>query len=112
MIFFNTDSGPTNLHVETTYSNAVRFRWTVSPTCYERSRITVSGVSKDGKRFLRLVDKDADHFDLTGLESETTYNLSFVTEYGDQKSDPIYLTFKTAALPAGGIAGISIGMKG
>lgn len=46
------------------------------------------------------------------MESETTYNLSFVTEYGDQKSDPIYLTFKTAALPAGGIAGISIGMKG
>uniref|UniRef100_K1PLN0 Megakaryocyte-associated tyrosine-protein kinase n=1 Tax=Magallana gigas TaxID=29159 RepID=K1PLN0_MAGGI len=104
-------SGPTNLHVETTYSNAVRLRWTVSPTCYERSRITVSGVSKDGKRFLRLVDKDSDHFDLNGLEAETTYNLSFVTEYGDQKSDPIFLTFHTieepAALTAGGIAGIS-----
>lgn len=104
-------SGPMNLYVETTYSNAVRLRWTVSPTCYERSRITVSGVSKDGKRFLRLVDKDADHFDLNGLEAETTYNLSFVTEYGDQKSDPIFLTFNTieapAALTAGGIAGIS-----
>lgn len=104
-------SGPTNLYVETTYSNAVRLRWTVSPTCYERSRITVSGVSKDGKRFLRLVDKDADHFDLNGLDAETTYNLSFVTEYGDQKSDPIFLTFHTieepAALTAGGIAGIS-----
>lgn len=104
-------SGPMNLYVETTYSNAVRLRWTVSPTCYERSRITVSGVSKDGKRFLRLVDKDADHFDLNGLEAETTYNLSFVTEYGDQKSDPIFLTFHTieapAALTAGGIAGIS-----
>lgn len=90
-------------------------RWTVSPTCYERSRITVSGVSKDGKRFLRLIDKDADHFDLNGLEAETTYNLSFVTEYGDQKSDPIFLTFHTieepAALTAGGIAGISIGLK-
>lgn len=75
----------------------------------------VSGVSKDGKRFLRLVDKDADHFDLNGLEAETTYNLSFVTEYGDQKSDPIFLTFHTieapAALTAGGIAGISIGLK-
>lgn len=64
---------------------------------------------------MRLVDKDADHFDLNGLEAETTYNLSFVTEYGDQKSDPIFLTFHTteapAALTAGGIAGISIGLK-
>lgn len=62
---------------------------------------------------MRLVDKDADHFDLNGLDAETTYNLSFVTEYGDQKSDPIFLTFHTieepAALTAGGIAGISTG---
>lgn len=64
---------------------------------------------------MRLVDKEADHFDLNGLEAETTYNLSFITEYGDQKSDPIFLTFHTieepAALTAGGIAGISTGTK-
>nr|XP_034323632.1 uncharacterized protein LOC105320732 isoform X2 [Crassostrea gigas] len=104
-------SGPTNLHVETTYSNAVRLRWTVSPTCYEKTKITVSGVSKDGKRFLRSIHRDRDYLDVNGLEAETTYNLSFVTEYGDQKSDPIFLTFHTiespAALTAGGIAGIS-----
>ncbi|XP_061172823.1 uncharacterized protein LOC133182112 [Saccostrea echinata] len=107
-------SGPTNLHIEKTYDNGVRLRWTVTPSCYERTRILVLVVSKDGKTYTRLVDKDADYFDLTGLDAETVYNLSFVTAYAAQKSDPVYLSFKTtespAALTAGGIAGISIVM--
>ncbi|XP_048736746.2 uncharacterized protein LOC125651937 [Ostrea edulis] len=104
-------SGPTNLRVVETFDNGVRLQWIVSPTCYTITRITVTGVSTGGKTFYRLVDKDSDYFDLTGLDSETTYNLSFVTEYGNQRSDPVFLTFRTmespAALTTGAIAGIS-----
>ncbi|XP_062608025.1 uncharacterized protein LOC134269841 [Saccostrea cucullata] len=106
-------TGPINLYVDKKYDNSVRLRWTLSPTCYERTRISLSAYSENGEQFSRVVDKDADHFDLTGLASETTYNLSFVTEYGDEKSNPIFLVFKTslpktsAALTGGQIAGIS-----
>jgi hypothetical protein len=70
-------------------------------------------VSAGGKSFYRLVDKDADNFDVTGLDSETTYNLSFITEYGNQRSDPVFLKFHTMESPPiltiGAIVGISIG---
>ncbi|XP_062593100.1 uncharacterized protein LOC134254588 [Saccostrea cucullata] len=99
---------------EMTDDTSVRLRWTLSPTCYERTRISLSAISENGERFSRVVDKDADHFDLTGLVSETTYNLSFVTEYGDEKSNPVFLVFRTSliniapSLTDAEIAGISI----
>lgn len=107
------DSGPTNLTVSATYDNGIRLKWIVSPTCYERTKIVVKFRSSDGQIHSRSVDKDADWFDLTGLDSETVYNLSFVTEYGAQRSDPVFVQFTTiespAALTGGAVAGISIG---
>ncbi|XP_062593098.1 uncharacterized protein LOC134254586, partial [Saccostrea cucullata] len=109
-------SGPSNLFVEKKYDNSVRLKWTLTSTCYERTKITLSAKSENGEKFSRIIDEDADHFDLTGLEPGTTYNLSFITEYGEQKSNPVFLVFRTsltktsAALTAGGIAGISIAM--
>ncbi|XP_062574387.1 uncharacterized protein LOC134236235 isoform X4 [Saccostrea cucullata] len=105
-------SGPINLTITATYDNGVRLNWIVPPTCYERSKVIVQFRSSSGQVHVRFVDKDADWFDLTGLDPETSYNLSFVTEYGPQRSDPVFLHFKTAEAPAaltgGAIAGISL----
>lgn len=112
IILFPLDSGPMHLHVANTYHNGVRLKWNVAPSCYSRSKIVVRYFSSDGKRFSRFIDKNADWFDLTGLDSEKSYNLSFVTEYSDQQSDPVYLSFTTLEAPGltgGAIAGISIG---
>lgn len=69
--------------------------------------------SINGRHLTWSVDRNADWFDLTGLDPETNYNLSFITEYGSQKSDPVILQFRTIASPAaltgGAIAGIGIG---
>ncbi|XP_061168936.1 uncharacterized protein LOC133178201 [Saccostrea echinata] len=103
--------GPVNLSVIATYDNSVRLKWVVSPTCYERSKIILQFRSSSGQTETRFIDKDADWVDLTGLDPETSYNLSFVTEYGRQRSDPVFLNFKTiespAALTVGAIAGMS-----
>ncbi|XP_061173427.1 uncharacterized protein LOC133182595 [Saccostrea echinata] len=105
-------SGPMNLHVAATYDNGVRLKWTVAPSCYSKTNIVVKYRSSDGRTFTKYINTKADWFDLTGLNSETSYNLSFVTEYGDETSDPIFLSFKTkespTALTGGAVAGISI----
>lgn len=110
---FVTDSGPINLTIAATYDNGVRLKWVLPPTCYERTTIIVESSSINGRHLTWSVDRNADWFDLTGLDPETNYNLSFITEYGSQKSDPVILQFRTIASPAaltgGAIAGISIG---
>lgn len=110
---FVTDSGPINLTIAATYDNGVRLKWVLPPTCYERTTIIVESSSINGRHLTWSVDRNADWFDLTGLDPETNYNLSFITEYGSQMSDPVVLQFRTIASPAaltgGAIAGISIG---
>ncbi|XP_061179823.1 uncharacterized protein LOC133188421, partial [Saccostrea echinata] len=105
-------SGPINLTVTETYDNSVRLKWIVSPTCYKRSKVLLQFRSSNGQIQTRFLDTDADWVDLTGLNSETSYNLSFVTQYGAQRSDPVFVQFRTlqspAALTGGAIAGISI----
>lgn len=109
---FVTDSGPINLTIAATYDNGVRLKWVLPPTCYERTKIIVKSLSINGRHLTWSVDRNADWFDLTGLDPETNYNLSFITEYGSQMSDPVVLQFRTIASPAaltgGAIAGISI----
>ncbi|XP_062597629.1 uncharacterized protein LOC134259048 [Saccostrea cucullata] len=106
-------TGPKNLTVIETYDNSVRLKWIVSPTCYKRSKITLQFRSSNGRTENRFIDKDADWVDLTGLNPETSYNLSFITEYGRQRSDPVFLHFKTnkarPALTVAAIAGMSSG---
>ena len=113
ILIIHTDSGPMNLTIASTYDNGVRLKWKLSPTCYERTEIIVISQSFSGKLQTWRVNKDADWFDLTGLDSETNYNLTFITAYGHQRSNPSILTFKTLesphALTAGAIAGISVG---
>lgn len=110
---FVTDSGPINLTIAATYDNGVRLKWVLPPTCYERTTIIVKSLSINGRLLTWTVDKNADWFDLTGLDPETNYNLSLITNYGSQMSDPVVLQFRTIASPAaltgGAIAGISIG---
>lgn len=107
-------SGPMHLKIAATYDNGVRLKWDLAPSCYGRSRIIVRYFSSDGRSVTKVVDKDADWFDLTGLDSEKYYNLTFITEYGQQQSDPVFMHFKTLRTPsvltAGRIAGIGIVM--
>ncbi|XP_062611710.1 uncharacterized protein LOC134273528 [Saccostrea cucullata] len=91
-------TGPKNLTVLETYDHSVRLKWIVSPSCYKRSRIVLQFRSSNGRTENRFIDKDADWVDLTGLNPETSYNLSFITEYGRQKSDPVFLHFRTNKL--------------
>lgn len=104
-------SGPINLTIAATYDNSVRLKWVLPPTCYERTTIIVKSLSINGRVLSWNVDRNADWFDLTGLDPETNYNLSFITKYGSQTSDPVVLQFRTIASPAaltgGAIAGIS-----
>ncbi|XP_062610978.1 uncharacterized protein LOC134272830, partial [Saccostrea cucullata] len=106
-------TGPLNLTVIATYDNSVRLKWTVSPTCYERSKIILQYRSSSGQTETRFIDKDANWVDLTGLKPETNYTLSFITEYGNERSDPVFLHFKTIksplALSVSAIAGMAAG---
>ena len=101
----HTDSGPMNLTIDSTYNNGVRLKWRLSPTCYERTEIIVVSQSFSGKLQTWRVNKDADWFDLTGLDSETNYNLTFITAYGHQRSNPSILSFKTLESPPALTAG-------
>lgn len=117
LLFSNlqSDSGPMNLHVAEVYDKSVRLKWTVAPSCYQRTNIILNYCSSDGQTVTRNMSiKDQDWIDLASLDPETTYNLTFVTYYGNERSDPVPLLFTTqespSALTGGAIAGISVGM--
>eukprot|EP00105_Crassostrea_gigas_P033200 XP_011456474.1 PREDICTED: uncharacterized protein LOC105348641 [Crassostrea gigas] len=106
-------SGPMHLHVAATYDNGVRLKWTIAPSCYNRKKTILQYQSSNGQKFSFNISNDADWVDLTGLDSDTSYNLSFVTKYnGGEVSDPVLLSFKTNESPptltGGAIAGIVI----
>lgn len=103
-----------HLHVAATYDNGVRLKWTIAPSCYNRKKTILQYQSSNGQKFSFDISNDADRVDLTGLDSDTSYNLSFVTKYnGGEVSDPVLLSFKTNESPptlrGGAIAGIVIG---
>lgn len=103
-----------HLHVAATYDNGVRLKWTIAPSCYNRKKTILQYQSSNGQKFSFDISNDADWVDLTGLDSDTSYNLSFVTKYnGGEVSDPVLLSFKTNESPptltGGAIAGIVIG---
>lgn len=103
-----------HLHVAATYDNGVRLKWTIAPSCYNRKKTILQYQSSNGQKFSLYISNDADWVDLTGLDSDTSYNLSFVTKYnGGEVSDPVLLSFKTNESPptltGGAIAGIVIG---
>lgn len=103
-----------HLHVSATYDNGVRLKWTIAPSCYNRKKTILQYQSSNGQKFSFNISNDADWVDLTGLDSDTSYNLSFVTKYnGGEVSDPVLLSFKTNESPptltGGAIAGIVIG---
>lgn len=103
-----------HLHVAATYDNGVRLKWTIAPSCYNRRKTILQYQSSNGQKFSFDISNDADWVDLTGLDSDTSYNLSFVTKYnGGEVSDPVLLSFKTNESPptltGGAIAGIVIG---
>lgn len=103
-----------HLHVAATYDNGVRLKWTIAPSCYNRRKTILQYQSSNGQKFSLVISNYADWVDLTGLDSDTSYNLSFVTEYnGGEVSDPVLLSFKTNESPptltGGAIAGIAIG---
>lgn len=103
-----------HLHVAATYDNGVRLKWTIAPSCYNRKKTILQYQSSNGQKFSFNISNDADWVDLTGLDSDTSYNLSFVTKYnGGEVSDPVLLSFKTNESPptltGGAIAGIVIG---
>lgn len=103
-----------HLHVAATYDNGVRLKWTIAPSCYNRKKTILQYQSSNGQTFSFDISNDADWVDLTGLDSDTSYNLSFVTKYnGGEVSDPVLLSFKTNESPptltGGAIAGIVIG---
>lgn len=103
-----------HLHVAATYDNGVRLKWTIAPSCYNRRKTILQYQSSNGQKFSLYISNDADWVDLTGLDSDTSYNLSFVTKYnGGEVSDPVLLSFKTNESPptltGGAIAGIVIG---
>lgn len=103
-----------HLHVAATYDNGVRLKWTIAPSCYNRKETILQYQSSNGQKFSFNISNDADWVDLTGLDSDTSYNLSFVTKYnGGEVSDPVLLSFKTNESPptltGGAIAGIVIG---
>lgn len=105
-----------HLHVAATYDNGVRLKWTIAPSCYNRKTTTLQYQSSDGQKFSFDISNDVDWTDLTGLDSDTSYNLTFVTKYnGGEVSDPVLLYFKTNESPptltGGAIAGIAIGKK-
>lgn len=113
-LFQRKDSGPMHLHVAATYDNGVRLKWTIAPSCYNRKTTTLHYQSSDGQKFSFNISNDIDWTDLTGLDSDTSYNLTFVTKYkGGEVSDPVMLFFKTnespPALTGGAIAGLAIG---
>lgn len=103
-----------HLHVAATYDNGVRLKWTIAPSCYNRKKTILQYQSSNGQKFSFNIPNDADWVDLNGLDSDTSYNLSFVTKYnGGEVSDPVLLYFKTNESPptltGGAIAGIVIG---
>lgn len=103
-----------HLHVAATYDNGVRLKWTIAPSCYNRKKTILQYQSSNGQKFSFNISNDADWVDLNGLDSDTSYNLSFVTKYnGGEVSDPVLLSFKTNESPptltGGAIAGIVIG---
>ena len=108
-----SDSGPENLTIAARYDNGVRLKWKLSPTCYERTNIIVMFISPSGKVLRFEVKQDAEWVDLTGLDPETNYNMTFVTEYGSQFSDPVVQGFRTlesrSALASGALAAIITG---
>jgi hypothetical protein len=65
--------------------------WDFPPSCFRRRELWVVVA---GER--RAVHKDAEQFDLTGLEPETAYTVYMVTGYqGGEVSDRAPLTFTT-----------------
>ncbi|XP_033739140.1 uncharacterized protein LOC117326497 [Pecten maximus] len=103
-------SGPMHLEVTGTTSYSANFQWRQGPSCYDRTDIllmyNVSGQTKS-----MHIHKDSKYYTLGDLDPETKYTAQFVVVYGDERSDPIKITFTTGkyeGLAAGFIAGISI----
>ncbi|XP_062612375.1 collagen alpha-1(XII) chain-like, partial [Saccostrea cucullata] len=95
---------PINLTITETFDNGVRLNWTMPSTCYEMSTVVVEFRSSNDRVHVLHVEPYNDWLDLTDLDPETSYNMSFVTEYGTQRSDPVFLQFRTSASKNGVVA--------
>ncbi|KAK7471674.1 hypothetical protein BaRGS_00035687 [Batillaria attramentaria] len=97
---------PQNIKVTSITDGGVTLTWDFPPSCFSRTDVWV--IVNDEKR---AVHKDAEQFDLTGLDSDTTYTIYLQTRYdGGEMSDRQPLTFTTAESPtsAGLVAGVTI----
>lgn len=80
------------------YSNGVKLKWTTGKSCYDIQDILITILSNSGKEETRHAYKNADLFDIVGLESNTNYTIKFVTRYAEDSSDPVYFSFVTGLL--------------
>ncbi|XP_060067030.1 uncharacterized protein LOC132547281 [Ylistrum balloti] len=101
--------GPIDLTISGTTSNTANFQWQFGPSCYDRSGILLR-YNVSGQTQTMQVQKDSIYYTLGNLDSETTYTVNFVIQYGDEESDPVQVTFTTGkqeVLSTGIIAAIS-----
>ena len=98
-IINSTDAGPMNLKVNKTFSNGVRLTWTPGQSCFQVSKIIASYSYKNSQgRTINEsmpIDERAHRHDLIGLHPGTNYTIKFVTEYAEDRSDPVYISFVT-----------------
>ncbi|KAK7479231.1 hypothetical protein BaRGS_00029575 [Batillaria attramentaria] len=100
---------PQNITAPVISSTSASLTWTFPVSCFERTALWV--IVNDE---MRPVHKDAQQFDVTGLECETTYTIFMVTDFrGNYQSDKAAFIFTTAGgcgLSAGSIVGIVLGV--
>ena len=98
-IINSTDAGPMNLKVNKTFSNGVKLTWTPGQSCFEISTIIASYSYKNSQgrtiNEIMPIDKSADRYNLIGLHPGTNYTIKFVTEYAEDRSDTVYISFVT-----------------
>ncbi|OWF55675.1 Fibroblast growth factor receptor 2 [Mizuhopecten yessoensis] len=95
LICINSDYGPMDLVVSGKTSSSANFQWHQGPSCYDRTDILLM-YNVSGQSRTMHVHKDSEYYTLGNLDPETTYTAQFVVEYGDEKSDPVKITFTTA----------------
>ncbi|XP_021363664.1 uncharacterized protein LOC110456921 [Mizuhopecten yessoensis] len=104
--------GPMDLVVSGKTSSSANFQWHQGPSCYDRTDILLM-YNESGQTRTMHVHKDSEYYTLGNLDPETTYTAKFVVEYGNEKSDPVQITFMTGeyeGLSAGVISAITIVM--
>lgn len=84
--------------MDTITSNSVKIKWSKGKSCYEIQGIHVTFTTNSGHNETRNIDKDADWYEMGGLDSNTNFTMKFVTIYAEDSSDPIYISFVTGLL--------------